>query len=307
MTENKRKRPDRAEAAKRRKSLQHKVVKCSLTRILNDDDVREEIERWVENVSKSVDKASLVLNRILLECLKVSDEKKEHYENLPDLTDLTLYSQCVRVGSGNTNSKPVPGVQEIWDACFKDFKKVDKIPGISQAHTYAATTLKTNVLNSLVEAFNSRQRRVIKTWLRRNGFEKTCLRDVQNGINGLSNMVQPLYSEQKIESFVGHRRNLLGLTDGEILGKPWLKKNYQKIIKYYWIILKYLEKKEESDDDAAEQHEAKRFCLVPICRVKRHFITIDVNCLWNIMRNTDLINTKLKESAQRLKRKFRFG
>jgi hypothetical protein len=48
MTENKRKRPDRAEAAKRRKSLQHKVVKCSLTRILNDDDVREEIERWVD-------------------------------------------------------------------------------------------------------------------------------------------------------------------------------------------------------------------------------------------------------------------
>ena len=100
MSDATRKRPDRSDAAKRRKTLDETVVKVSLPGILvahdGRDAFREELERLVENVSKSVNKGSLLLNRFLLKRLEAN-------ETLPDLSSLTLYVQCLNIGSGRLN------------------------------------------------------------------------------------------------------------------------------------------------------------------------------------------------------------
>ena len=66
----KRKRPDRAVASKLRKSLDETVVKVSLPGLLVSQDgagaFPAELETLVENISRSVNKASILLNRFLI-------------------------------------------------------------------------------------------------------------------------------------------------------------------------------------------------------------------------------------------------
>ena len=103
------KRPDRVQARKIRKTLDETVVKVSLPGLLVAQDattaaLRAELETLVETISKSTNKASLVLNRFLIHRLSKG-------ENLPDLTKQTFYSHCLNIGSGRC-AKPANGLQE---------------------------------------------------------------------------------------------------------------------------------------------------------------------------------------------------
>jgi hypothetical protein len=65
----------------------------------------------------------------------------------------------------------------------------------------------------------------------------------------------------------------------------WIKKHPERVVKYYFHILKYL-----------EQHtETKKFTLAPISKIKRHFIRIDVVVLFNLLKNSKLIDMTLKD------------
>ena len=273
MSDAKRKRPDRAEAAKRRKALDETVVKVSLPGILTTHDgrdaFREEVERLVENVSKSVNKGSLLLNRFLLKRL-------EAHETIPDLSSLTLYVQCLNIGSGRLN-KPTEGVQTAWDAHFSNFPNIEKLAGNTQAFTYAARTFQTNFLNSLVCAFDIRQKYVLKAWIAANGVPKDSLKAIRCAINGWTCDSAPV--PDAAISFVTKQRELLGLTDDERLSDVWLKKHPEHVIKYYWENLKYLETMEGT----------RRYSLCPICSIKRHFVSIDKRVLLSLMKNCGLI------------------
>ena len=283
MSDAKRKRPDRAEAAKRRKALDETVVKVSLPGILTTHDgrdaFREEVERLVENVSKSVNKGSLLLNRFLLKRL-------EAHETIPDLSSLTLYVQCLNIGSGRLN-KPTEGLQTAWDAHFSNFPNIEKLAGNTQALTYAARTFQTNFLNSLVCAFDIRQKYVLKAWIAANGVPKDSLKAIRCAINGWTCDSAPV--PDAAISFVAEQRALLGLTDDERCSDVWLRKHPENVIKYYWENLKYLETTEGT----------RRYGLCPICSIKRHFVSIDTKVLFNLMRNCGLIDKKVKEPVFR--------
>lgn len=182
MSDTTRKRPDRSDAAKRRKTLDETVVKVSLPGILvahdGQDAFREELERLVENISKSVNKGSLLLNRFLLKRLEAN-------ETLPDLSSLTLYVQCLNIGSGRLN-KPTEGLQTAWDAHFSNFPKIEKLAGNAQALTYAARTFQTNFINSLVSAFDTRQKYLLKAWIVANDLPKESLQAIRFAINGMA-------------------------------------------------------------------------------------------------------------------------
>ena len=279
MSDATRKRPDRSDAAKRRKTLDETVVKVSLPGILvahdGRDAFREELERLVENVSKSVNKGSLLLNRFLLKRLEAN-------ETLPDLSSLTLYVQCLNIGSGRLN-KPTEGLQTAWDAHFSNFPKIEKLAGNAQALTYAARTFQTNFLNSLVCAFDTRQKYLLKAWIAAKDLPKESLQAIRFAINGWTYNSTPVPDDAK--EFVAEQRALLGLTGDERRSDVWLKKHPQHVIKYYWENLKYLETIEGT----------RRYSLSPICSIKRHFVSIDTTVLYNLMRNCGLIDKTVKE------------
>ena len=280
MSDAKRKRPDRADRAKRRKYLDETVVKVSLPGILvahgGRDAFREEVERFVENVSKSVNKGSLLLNRFLLKRLEAN-------ETLPDLSKESFYFQCCNIGSGRLNN-PTEGLQSAWDAHFSNFPKIDKVAGNTQALKIAGDKLKINFLNSLVCPFDTRQKYLLKAWIAANDLPKESLQAIRLAINGW-----PAPVPDAARGFIAQQRALLGLTGDERRYKGWLEKHPQQVIKYYWENLKYLETIEGT----------RRYSLAPICSFKRHFVSIDTRVLFNLMRNCGLIDKTVEEPVFR--------
>ena len=60
-----------------------------------------ELETFVENISKSVNKAIILLNRFLISRLSQG-------ESLSDLTNQTFYNNCINIGSGKC-AEPADG------------------------------------------------------------------------------------------------------------------------------------------------------------------------------------------------------
>ena len=283
----KRKRPDRAEASKLRKSLSETVVKVSLPGLLVSQDgadaFRAEIESFVENISKSVNKASILLNRFLISRLSQG-------ASLPDFKNQTFYNHCINIGSGSCR-KPVDGLQETWDECFASFPQIEKLTGNMQALNYAATTLQTNFLNSLWCAFEVRQKCLLKAWIQDSGLDKSVFHPLKCAINGWTcNTPVPVEAAE----FVTLQRDILGLVGEDRLSEPWLKRHPQQVIRFYWETLKYLERMAEKYKEEPTKLP-RLFSLSPLCTIKRHFVKIDTKVLYNLSRNCGLVSKETKE------------
>ena len=283
----KRKRPDRAVASKLRKLLDETVVKVSLPGLLVSRDgagaFRAELETFVENISKSVNKASILLNRFLISRLSQG-------ASLPDLTNLTFYNHCINIGSGRC-AKPADGLQETWDECFASFPKIEKLDGNMQALVYAAKTFKTNFLNSLWCTFEVRQKYLLKAWIQDNGLDKNTFHSLKCAINGWTcNAPVPVEAAE----FVTLQRDILGLVGEERLSESWLKRHPQQVIRFYWETLRYLESMTEKYKKEPTKLP-KLFSLSPLCTIKRHFMTIDTKVLYNLSRNCGLVSKETKE------------
>ncbi len=155
---NKRKgtRPDLSLRMQKRKTHNETVVKLSLARILEGQNViRNSIEKRVENISKLIQKSSLVLNFYLIN--RLTNNKP-----LPNLKNVTFYRQCANIGTESTMRKPTEGLKEVWDKHFSNFPEIPRLDGTTSTLEYAVITYKTNFLNSLVVPFYHRQKYLIK-------------------------------------------------------------------------------------------------------------------------------------------------
>ena len=279
------KRPDRHLAMQRRKLLNERVVKVSLPGILVNNHSKVEVRRHIDNLvcytSKVTNLGSIVLNRMLLHCLN-------NDVDLPDLNSQTLFRQCMLIGVEDSKCNWLPVIQEVWAESFGSFQKIPHLKYSSTAVEYAAISLKTTLKNSLCVPFHKRQGYVIKAFLAERGFD-TCIKNIKMVkclINGwkceakFSEVEQPL-----VDEFVSVQRGYLGLGDEEAVHDEWLKKYPSIVLKYYYKILKYIE---GYNARVAEEDWVRLFTIAPISAIKRHFIKIDSNVLYGIMKNSQI-------------------
>ena len=264
-----RKRPDVVQRIKDRKGKQERVVKCSLQGRLTEKKLMPEIQQWVSTVSKVTNKGSIVFNRLLLHCLNAK-------KPVPDLTDQTLYLQCFNIGVGRV-VKSIPELEETWNSHFKGFPKLEKCRGDIQAYVYASKRYMTNFKNSLVYAFEGRQKAFVRHWCEQNKLTKEDSYAIRCAINqwGCRSDVP-----ETAKSFVIEQRKLLGTTDlKEGITHTWLGANMTNVVHYFYAILQYNERFEDT----------RRFTLAPVSRIKRHFLTIDATVLFEMMKNLELV------------------
>ena len=229
-----------------------------------------------------------MLNRFLISRLSQG-------ESLPDLANQTFYNNCINIGSGRC-AKPADGLQEAWDGCFSNFPKIEKLTGNTPALWYAASTFKTNFLNSLWCAFEVRQKYLLKAWIQDNGLDKSTFHPLKCAINGWTcNAPVPAEAAE----FVKLQRDILGLMGEDRLSEPWLKRHPQQVIRFYWETLKYLETMAEKYKEEPTKRP-KLFSLSPLCSIKRHFVTIDKTVLFHLMKNCGLVDKKMKWSDIKL-------
>ena len=213
-----RKRPDVSQRYQERKTKDERVVKCSLPGHLIEKRLMPEIQSWVRTTSKIANKGSLVFNRWLLHCL-------QHEIPLPDLTDQMTYLQCFTIGIAKLR-KPNDVLQQVWDTHFRSFPSISRCKGDSQAYAYASKTYMTNFKNSLIFAFENRQKGYISKWCEINGIHKKHTHAIRCYINKWECRAEV---PQEAYAFAEEQRETLGVDDRG-LTRRWLETNMQKIV-----------------------------------------------------------------------------
>ena len=256
------------------------VVKFSLQSRLLLKPLLPEIQKYVFNTSQAIHKCSLVFNRLLLHCLSNNIE-------LPDLTDITLYTQCMKVGRG-TFRKDNDILQFVWDNFFINYPCINSICGDSQVYTYATKTYMTNFKNSLVFAFQGRQKKFVKSFLKRNNFDLKLVYAVTCKINNFECKTQV---PDELDEFIQFNKHYLQLEKDEHVTKTWLGTHMGNVVSYYYHILKYLE----------QFNDEKLFTLAPISKIKSHYITIDSTMLYFLLNNINQMNKISRKDFKEIK------
>jgi hypothetical protein len=270
----KRKRPDRSEALKSRKSLQETVIKVALSGHLKDIRLYPTIQKWVSIASQTMNRGSLVFNRLLLYCL-------ENQIQLPDLNDQTLYNQCFKVGV-RTLKKNTGPIQHVWDTYFSAFPTHETMTGDGQMYTYTSKAYMTNFRNSIKFTFEVRQKLYIRTWLRQNQLDSIWYHPIRCAVNGWDCQTEP---PVEALDFIQAQRLLLGSPDVSI-DLLWIQSNLTTVLNYYYHILGYLEQIPDS----------KRFSLAPLHSIGSHALTIDTLILYYMLKSTGMLEgISLKE------------
>jgi hypothetical protein len=280
----KRKRPDRAQACVQKKFMKESVVKVSLPGHLKETMIYSVLEKWILLASKTMYRGSLVFNRLLLHFL----EKKEELPILDKDKNLNLFIHCFKVGVRNT--KINPDVKEVWSTNFNGFPVDPSTIGDTQTYVCIAKAYAVAFLNSLQFCFEKRQKLYIVEWLKKKNLDKNLWHSIRCAVNNWKCKSPP---PTEAEEFINSQRSLLN-PPSEGISIKWIKNNPCSVVKYFFNILQFLD----------EIPEAKKFSLAPLHRITRHFLTIDTEILYYLMKEAKLLDDSISKQAFRKEREF---
>lgn len=275
------KRPDRAQKLQERKENSETVVKSGLTGHLRLKDQKaelflEEVVKRVVACSKRTVHASLALNLLVQESFEGYEDVCE-VPNIPEFTNATLLRQLML---GTLEAKdPIPEVTTLFERHPKLlYNPKDRHHSDRNIYSAAATRLVTNIKNHL--ALNLP--RVIFKYLNSfEQFERDAITWCNARIHGWSpNPNFPMVPSLSMVEVPKQVRRILGLDEGVKLEEKWLKKkeNLPGVLRFFVHASRRL-----------VQVEKPTFALLPVCRVRSHFLTLDAHSMYGVMRDGDAI------------------
>ena len=270
-----RKRPDRAKKLQEKRGKSETVVKASLKKLLLLDGPTKEtacqlIEKRVLECSKRTYNASLALNLLVRERFHGKDVQDVI---VPEFWDTTFVRQLF-LGIESAH-KPFHDIKVLYNTHPELFPDLERSEGDRNIYSHAATRLATNIKNHL----RLNLPKVIKRYIRL---------EIYNEDDQIEAIYQAFGWSRKRElakEFIVSRkiRVILNLDDGAELDPSWLKKddNLPKMLRLFVHVNRLLQK--------TEGH--KLFNILPICRIKPHFITIDTSSMIPLLKELGLIQT----------------
>jgi hypothetical protein len=276
------KRPDLVIKGKQKKGTVEKIIKKSLFGTLRKKQLYPIISKWVSNASKTMNRGSLLFNRFLIHCLSNNIELPDFSLNpSEDSSTQNFFNHCFKTGkTGIKKSKSNFDIQTVWNQYFQSFPPLTTETGDSRTITWIAKNYSTVFNNSLEFNFESRQKRYIRHWLEQNNLNKDWIHSIRCAVNGWNCRTEPPLEAR--EFILSQRQLLIPPEDG--ISDEWLKGNRNTILRYFWVILKYLETIDT----------AKKFSLAPIHTISSHFLMIDTTVLYYMSRDAGIIPENLK-------------
>lgn len=307
----KRTRKDRSEKLKGRKAQRQTVVKSCLYHYTNGKQaqkakIKDEIEKRVFAFSKRIVMASLALLTLLKELFQNHQNVLE--VELPDITDQTFVRQLL-CGTESAHNDPNPTVEAFQNQHPEFFEGRERYLGDWNIYTAGGIKYITNLKNSLwmnlssriktfvfkvqvVEKLTDYERKVLRYSVM--GWDKSKIRDDQEDVIRFSKLVI-------INKIAEQHRTILGLKAKEAITSEWGKTDCNKqdrILKYFVHLNRYY-----------EANSLPTFNIIPICTLKRHFITLDTASMFGVLKNAKCIKctgkTFEKERDEHWKRWFK--
>jgi hypothetical protein len=288
----KRKRPDRQKKLEDRKSSVETVVKSALLKYLQGDECTKEkacraIQERVVAYSLRTNMASIVLSGIFKTLFHDVDDVVS--VDVPDITNQTFARQLL-LGTTEANI-PVAVIQQYFESHPQCITTTQRHLDDANIYSAGAKTYTTNLKNSLKMNLSPRMKRFTKQFGELNGLGKDESSGLFFEINGwpLPHGLGCLYpSRECVVNVVKEHRRVLGLAEGQSISKSWLKEtsNVGNMIRYYVSLTRF-----------NEHNGLATFNIVPMCRMGSHFISIDTQTLYGVMRDVDLISVELTRNA----------
>ena len=275
-----RKRADVALKRKERKNKDQKVVKCFLSSLLVNQDKKlqiiEAIKERVTALSKRQVIASISLNYLIKELFHNVPLENIKDVAIPDILDTTFIRQLL-LGTDGAH-KPFTEIVQFYKRHPYLLQKIKEQPshfGVMNVYTAAATKFATNVWNHLWMNIKSRVYLFIDEYIKDKDTKYAVLfhlmnwkmtREKMDIINSLPPEVLELIKVQK---------DILGLTQ---IDERWCKdkSNFNTLLRYSIFI--------------SQTTSKKQFNIIPMSKIKNHYITIDSSSLWGIFRDVKLFD-----------------
>jgi len=277
-------RQDRTLKLKSRLSTTERVVKCSLnglfsSNVYDNEKIKSAIRTRVFECSIRTRNATLALNLLIRKLFDRQDDVT--IVEIPEFWNQTFLRQLMLGTKGA--QKPVDLITDL----FKEFPLLlssqSRSFGDRNIYSAAAIKLCTNIKNHLMLNLPS----VIKTFL-----YKCCSLDKSEAVEALY-LTHGWTSKKdlskgdtndrvKVEAAVDAVRKVLGLKTGQTIDESWMKDNLRSILRLFVSVNRTIE---------ALKHEDKPrlFNILPICKIKSHFITIDTFTFYHILKEVELI------------------
>lgn len=297
------KRPDRAKKRAEKKDKDETVVKACLRKLLYLEEpfktrACELIEKRVVQFSKRVHVATIALNLLVRELFWNNEVTSV---DVPVFWDQTFLRQLM-LGLERT-SKPDPTVQDMYERHPNIFPLLERSDGDSNIYTHGAKKLSINIKNHL----RINLPRIIKRYIYHEINNKDDATDAVYATFGWKakekkpskkknkKQADPKASDApdvarvlnpKVTEIPIMIRGILGFNEGDEIDDKWLKKegNLIKMLRLFVHINRLFE---------AQDH--KLFSILPLCRIKPHFITIDTSSMVPLLKELGLLDETVKE------------
>ncbi|PNH01468.1 hypothetical protein TSOC_012642, partial [Tetrabaena socialis] len=108
----------------------------------------------------------------------------------------------------------------------------------------------------------------------------------------------PLLSAPQLD-FIRECRRILGFTDDtEELTERWMDKpaNLPRILAFFVHVNRLLDHRGELEDDPLNRGPTC-FALLPICKIKRHFVTLDTHSIHGVARDAEIVGPECSSKA----------
>lgn len=281
-------RPDRAARLIARKNIVETVIKSSLLKYVNGDDAFKQrfviaCRRRVDAFSKRVVMASIRMHGLVKHAF-ASHEDVRHVQ-LPDIFDQTFVRQLM-LGTEDA-AKPDPAIVAYLQAHPDDLERFvgGRFEGDRNVYSYGAAKYITNMKNAFKVTFRQRLlsflKRIVQPDLSITNEQRAATLYHIAGWKMPSNLQKVDVSDVQLQAVIFQHRNLLGLSKKASIDDNWFdrKKNLLNVLRQ-WV----------SFNRAYESRGLPLFTIVPACKIRHHFITIDTSSLFGILKEMGCVS-----------------
>ncbi len=246
-------RPDKAVAQAQRRFEQEKVVKCGLAGHLAQKSLAQARRDRVRSVSEATNRAGLALMDLVMTC---QDEERD----LP-LLDQTFFRRLLLMDVSDLH------IAECARGAFAKFPQLRRFAGDGQLYSSAAKAMETNFNNSIVYAFEPRQKRYVREWCKEAPLERGEAWPIIKAINCWG-VQEPLTAAGA--AFV--KRERLAMGNPAVVARSWLETRTATVLLCYrrWLNL-------------LEDRGARLFSITPVWDIRAHFIKFDTDAMHGLM------------------------
>lgn len=273
-------RPDRTKKLLERQTTSESVVKqCLRKAIRGNDDLQdkivEEVKKRVVTCSQRVHLTSLALNLLVQEVC----EGHQPTSSLNNIWNIN-FIRNIMVGERGKNDV-INSLFERYPLLFEN--QPERYNGDGNIYTHAAKKMLVNMKNHLVMNTIPIMKKVIYSTITDRDQAVLALFKINGWVlkavgRGKSKRDVPDMLPFT-ENFVRECRKTLDLEENEVMGKQWftLADSISKMLRFRIYALKKL-----------EEFDNKLYNILPISRIKTHFVTLDSMGIWGVCRSCDL-------------------